>query len=122
MKAPLLLSMCLMSSIGFVGAMDFKKAKYLKFRLDNNLRILNHEAKNMETFSTPEKFLGEVITETIPLEAQDLNALNNGFQKAMADKKKQKVKYTLKDKQYVAAIKHKSKKNGYSVKVKEIRS
>ena len=122
MKAPLLLSLCLMSTISFLGAMDFKKSKYLKFRLDNNLRILDHEAKHMETFVAPEKFLGEIITETIPLEPYDLNALHNGFQKAMTQKKKQKVEYTLENKQFVAAIKHISKNNEYSVKVKEIHS
>ncbi len=115
-------SVCLMGAYGCIDAMDIKKKEYLKFKVDKELRIMEHKAKNMDFFVAPEKFLGEIITETIPLSNQDLSAMKDGFQKAMTQKKTQKIGYTLEDKQFVAKIKHDSKKDNFLVKVKEVRS
>lgn len=113
-------SVCLMSACAFVGAMDFKRDEYLKFKLDKDLHIVGHKAKHMEFLVSPADFTGKVITEAVPLSPEDVVALTNGFQKARTGKQKEKVPYTLKDKQFVAAIKH--KKDSFSVKVKEVRS
>lgn len=118
----MLAALCLMSACSFVEAMDYKKDAYLKFKLDKQLHIVGHEAKHMRFFLPPADFTGKVITEAVPLSPEDVVALTNGFQKACANKKKEKVKYTLADKQFIAAIKYKAKKDGFSVKVKEARS
>ena len=112
------ISLCLMCSYGFVGAMDKKKDAYLKFKLDKELHIVGHKAKNMDFFVLPPDFTGKIITEAVPLSPEDQAALNNGFQKAFINKKKEKVVYTLQDMKFLAAIKH--KKDGFSVKVREV--
>jgi hypothetical protein len=118
-----------MSAYTFVGAMDRKKDEYLKFEVDKELHVLTGKAHGgMKFFLPPSDFTGKVITEVVPLSPEDQAALTNGFQTAMAHKKKQKVEYAIKnletqqDRRFVAAIKHKAKKDSFSVKVKEMRS
>lgn len=103
---------------GCIGAADFKKKAYLKFKVEpEKLRIVEHKSKNMAFFNPSQKFEGEVITETIPLNSVDLASVNSCFRRARESKKKEKVTYTLEDKQFTAAIKYKD--DNYFVKVKE---
>lgn len=111
-------SLCLMCTSGFVGAMDKKKDAYLEFKLDKELHIVGHKAKNMQFFLPPSDFTGKVITEAVPLSPEDLVALSNGFENVRRNKTKEKVAYTLADMQFIAAIKN--KKHGFSVKVREV--
>lgn len=111
---------CFIGAYGSAQAMNPKKNAYLKFKLDKDLRIIEHKSKNMDFFVPAASFEGEKITEVIPLTQQNLSAVNNGFQKACTgEKKKQKVRYTLEDKIFIATIRYKDKKNSFSVKVKE---
>jgi hypothetical protein len=74
-------SLCFTCATGFVGAMEKQDPK---FKLDNDLRIIEYKAKNRE----------KVITSVVPLNPEDKTALENGFANGRDGKKKEKVKYT----------------------------
>ncbi len=112
----MLAALCFIGAYESAMAMD-KRDAYLKFKVNKELQIVGHKAKQMELFAKPEEFTGKIITEVIPLSPEDKDALKNGFQNAFVLKKKQKVEYTLEDMRYVAAIQR--KKDSFSVKVKE---
>lgn len=101
----------------FVGAMDYQNS-YLEFKLDNDLRIVGSEAYHMEFLVPPLKFMGKIITEAVPLDQHDKEALLKGFEAAREDKKTREVAYELEKKYFVAAITH--TKNGFSVIVRDL--
>lgn len=107
--------LCLIGASEFVTAMDYENS-YLKFKLDNDLRIIGSKAHHMEFLVPPSEFTGKKITEAVPLHATYIEALRKGFEGARQDNETREVAYELEDTYFLAAIT--PKKDGFSVMVK----
>ncbi len=120
MKLYVLLSLSVMCVPSFLMGTSCK-SEYLKFELNDALEVTGYASKNMEFLVPAKAFMGKVITQVVPLNVEDGDAITAGFEKAREESNELCVPYTLNGKSFLSIIKYKKDKSVFSVKVKQLK-
>lgn len=95
-----------------------QKKEYLKFIVDNTVKITEYGSRNMEFFCAPKDFLGKNIINVLPLSSQDSANLTRGIcQARQSPGFKIHESYSVKDQKFSAIITYKEALDVFSVKV-----
>jgi len=124
MKFYLLAATALACATSSIMSMENEQAR-LNFLLDNNWCIEGNSAEDMPYEVQPEVFLGKKITEAVPLNDQDKDAISRALNEAAQRQATTKVKYTLNDKNFIAKVTpiiKANKENNFFLKVTESRN
>lgn len=95
----------------------------LNFLLGHHGRIRKYSTENMEYYLQPSEFVGKKLTQAVPLDKHDRNAVEQALADAAQKQVTVTVPYTLENKQFLATItplicmKEKGQRNNFFVKV-----
>ncbi len=97
MKLHVMLVVCSMvfGATGFLVGMETGEISLLTFILNNDKQITGYAKYNMEYFIDPKNFIHKRITDVVPLDEKDKNAIELGLDNAIKSEKIQQISYLL---------------------------